>query len=295
MRSGLLLIDKPVGPTSHDLVAIVRRGTGIRRVGHAGTLDPLASGVMVLALGNATRLLEYFMAHDKRYLADIILGIETDTCDSAGQVIATLPVSVTLSSGAIDEALNAFRGPIEQVPPGFSAIKIDGKKAYELARRGQQVDLPARRVVIHDLAIVSYEQPHLALSVHCSAGTYIRSLARDIGHSLQTGASLSGLVREASGSFTRADCVSLADLGVAFRDGTWHRYLLNPVDHLPEWQKILLTGDEISAVRSGRAISRPCSQGRARAIDSDGVIIAVLAGDEAEDLWYPRKVFPGSS
>jgi len=194
---GLLIVDKPVGPTSHQIVHIVRKGTGIRKVGHAGTLDPRASGVLVLCLGAATRLSEYLSARDKRYQALVRFGVATTTYDSDGDVTQTGGVVPPLDT--IQQALTAFRGRIEQAPPPFSAVKIQGRKAYQLARRGEPPALAPRPVDIRRLDVIDYTPPDLALDVECSAGTYIRTLAHDLGQTLGCGAHLSALRRTASG------------------------------------------------------------------------------------------------
>ena len=183
---GLIIVDKPVGPTSHRVVSLVRKGSRIRKVGHAGTLDPRASGVLVLCLGQATRLSEFLSTTSKRYEAQIQFGSSTKTYDAEGEVTGS--TGNAPSSPMLEQALEKFRGEIEQVPPPYSAIKIKGRKAYEIAREGGTVDLEARKVRIHLLEMLSYEPPSLSLVVECSAGTYIRSLAHELGEAVQTGA-----------------------------------------------------------------------------------------------------------
>src|SRR5260221_3288107 len=188
---GLILLDKPTGPTSHDMVYAVRRGAGEKHVGHAGTLDPLATGLLVMCLGPATRLSEYLAGKAKRYTARLRFGQTTNTYDSQGEVTATSPAIP--GRPAVEAALAGFRGAQQQVPPAFSAIKRGGQKAYDLARRGDTVVLEARPGIIHALELVDWQAPEAALGGYCSAGTYIRSLAHDLGPRLGCGAYLTAL------------------------------------------------------------------------------------------------------
>ncbi len=188
MRDGILIIDKPSGLTSHDVVNRVRRATKIRQVGHAGTLDPMATGVLVVCLGQATRVSEYLLGHDKAYRATIRLGIETNTYDADGEIVATHDVNVDRAE--VERALAQFVGEIQQVPPMYSAIKRDGQKLYELARQGIEIERAARSVIIHSIELRDYQAPDATIDVRCSAGTYIRSIAHDLGAALGTGGHL---------------------------------------------------------------------------------------------------------
>src|SRR5512139_160924 len=172
MHDGLLLIDKPSGITSHDVVNRVRRATTIRQVGHAGTLDPMATGVLVMCLGQATRVSEYLLGHDKAYRATIRLGLETNTFDADGEIVATRDVNV--DRAAVERTLAQFAGELEQVPPMYSAIKRGGQKLYELARQGIEVEREARTVMIRAIELRAYQPPDVTIDVRCSAGTYIR-------------------------------------------------------------------------------------------------------------------------
>jgi tRNA pseudouridine55 synthase len=206
--SGLLVIDKPLGPTSHDVVGRVRRLAGLRRVGHAGTLDPLASGLLLVGVGRATRFIEYLVGLDKEYETTARLGQATTTYDAEGEVTAERPVTVTATE--IAAALDAFRGPIRQRVPPFSAVKRDGQPLYKAARRGAPPEeLPEREVVIHALDLLAYKLPLLTLRVACSSGTYIRSLAHDLGQALGCGGHVAELRRTDVGRFTLADAVAL--------------------------------------------------------------------------------------
>jgi tRNA pseudouridine55 synthase len=286
---GILLLDKPSGPTSHDMVYAVRRGTGQRRVGHAGTLDPLATGLLVICLGAATRLSEYLAGKDKRYSATVRLGQVTDTYDAQGQIVSE---SGALPGRAeVEVALAGFRGPQQQVPPAYSAIKRGGQKAYELARRGQAVALDARPVEIYALSLTAWQPPDCVLDVACSAGTYIRSLAHDLGQRLGCGAHLAALRRTASGRSRVAEAVTLADLQSAFEAGDWQRYLRPADSAVADWPAVLLPAE--AAARIQRGLPVPLTGGGAygRAYDPAGEFIAVLRADPAAGLWRPDKVF----
>lgn len=219
--------------SSHDVVARVRRWSGQKRIGHTGTLDPLASGVLVLCLGSATRLVEYYQNHPKRYEAVITLGGVTDSYDAEGQLVARYPVP-SLTAATIDQALAAFRGAIEQQAPRFSAIKQEGKALYSLARRGMAVDAPVRAVTFSTIDLIEFAPPaRVTLAVECSAGAYIRSLAHDLGGALGTGAYLQALRRTAAGDFTLIEAHTLENIERAARAGRLHTLLLPTGDRLP--------------------------------------------------------------
>lgn len=214
MTSGILLVDKPQGVTSHDVVARARRLLGTRKVGHAGTLDPMATGLLVLGVDSATRLLSYLVGLDKEYTATIRLGVATDTDDAEGAVTATTDAQA-VTDAAITAGIAALTGPIEQVPSSYSAIKVDGRRAYDRARAGEEVQLRARPVTIHEFALegVRREDQYVDLEVRvvCSSGTYIRALARDLGAALGVGGHLTALRRTLVGPFAVADASVLAD------------------------------------------------------------------------------------
>ncbi|HEX3930971.1 MAG TPA: tRNA pseudouridine(55) synthase TruB [Nocardioides sp.] len=213
--SGLVVVDKPGGMTSHDVVARVRRLAGTRKVGHAGTLDPLATGVLVLGINRATRLLGHLALSDKRYAAVVRLGVSTTTDDADGEVVASRPLD-GLTVADVRAALAAFRGEIDQVPSAVSAIKVDGKRAYARVRAGEEVRLEARRVTVHALDAVSVDLPTVELEVHCSSGTYIRAIARDLGAALGVGGHLTALRRTAVGPFDLDGAMTLEQLSAAF-------------------------------------------------------------------------------
>lgn len=212
---GYLLVNKPKGKTAFNLVAALRRKFGIRTIGHAGTLDPLATGVMIMLLGREyTKMSDSFMAHDKEYFARVHLGVTTDTYDAEGQI--TDSNSDIPSLEALKEALLAFQGNISQVPPMFSAKKIDGKKLYELARKGQTVERKAVSLEVKT-ELMAYEYPYIDLMIECSKGTYIRSIAHDLGQQLGCGAHLASLVRTRSGPYKLSECV---DGELLYTDGS---------------------------------------------------------------------------
>lgn len=288
--SGALVVDKPVGLTSHDVVQIIRRGTNIRRAGHTGTLDPRASGVLVVLLGPAVRLSEYVSASDKRYQAVIQLGTTTDTYDADGQILTTNPVNI--SEMQFDTALLEFTGEIEQVPPPYSAVKVKGRKAYEMARNGEEVDLQPRKITVYSLELLEWAPPEAVVDVYCSSGTYIRSLANDLGKKLGCGAHLVGLRRTKSGRFTLRDAVPLRKLRETFENNTWHQYLIPAAEALSDWPSIELTDQQVDSIRHGHRIPAEAGIGKmARGISLQGELVALLEFDPAASEWQPKKVF----
>ena len=207
--NGIIVIDKPAGWTSHDVVAKLRRIMGERRIGHGGTLDPMATGVLPIFVGRATRAVEFMENADKEYVAGIKFGITTDTQDITGNIMSTNERTVTRDR--LSEILPRFTGEQEQVPPMYSALKHNGKKLYELARKGVEVERKARKITISDLEIVDFGENEAILRVVCSKGTYIRTLCHDIGQALDCGAVMSSLRRTRAGAYTEADAVQLAD------------------------------------------------------------------------------------
>lgn len=218
---GLLPIDKPVGWTSHDVVGRVRRILGTPRVGHAGTLDPAATGVLVVGVGRATRFLDYVQAASKEYVAHVVLGIESESADIDGRLVPRRQSAFSISEAAIEDTLQQFLGDIDQIPPKYSAIKIGGEALYRRARRGEVVDVPSRRVRVDGIQVVEYSYPDLVLSIECGSGVYVRSLARDIGEALGCGAYLHRLLRTRVGSFTVAKSWSLGELDVRSFPRDW--------------------------------------------------------------------------
>ncbi len=284
---GFLNINKPAGLTSHDVVARLRRSLRLKKVGHAGTLDPLAIGVLVICVGAATRLSEYVMASRKRYQAVARLGVTTDTYDADGQVVQVRDAS-GVTRPDVEAALNAFRGDILQHPPAYSAIKQGGRKLYELARAGEVVEAAARPVTIHALDLIDWSPPQFTLDVACSAGTYIRSLTYDLGEALGVGAHLTALTRMASGIF---DGSASVDLDALLQDAQWQRHLISPQRALADYPAITLTAHAITELHYGRPVpDLTADEGAAAfAYAPDGTLVAVVHG--VGGLWRPHKVF----
>ncbi len=295
---GILVLDKPGGWTSHDVVARVRQLTRARRVGHTGTIDPLGTGVLVICVGRATRVAEYMVGHDKRYRATIRLGVETDTYDVEGRVTAQHPVDV--SEASLRSALQRLTGDIQQVPPMYSALKRDGRKLVDLARRGVEIEREPRQVTIYSIDVLSFDPPDAVIDVHCSAGTYIRSLAHDAGRVLGCGAILSALTRTAAGDFTLEQAVSLVRFEVAVDDGSWPS-LLRPLDAgLAAFPAITVGEDDARRARHGMSI--PGTWARAslapthasadlfRVYDPAGRIVGLMRWDAQRNELRPEKI-----
>jgi tRNA pseudouridine55 synthase len=286
MHDGMLIIDKPSGLTSHDVVQRVRRATKIRQVGHAGTLDPMATGVLVACLGQATRVSEFLLGHDKAYRATIRLGVETTTYDADGDVIATREIEA--DRAAIEQALAAFVGEIRQVPPMVSALKRDGQKLYDLARQGIEVERAARVVFVYSIDLLAYQAPDVAIDVRCSAGTYIRSLAHDLGAMLGTGAHLSALTRTAAGPFSLDQAIGLAGLATS-----WLPHL-RPIDEaLADWPRAVIPAADRIRVLNGAplfSVQLSGNPARARAYDDAGHLLALLTFDRKMQWWRAEKV-----
>lgn len=227
--NGIILVDKPQGWTSHDVVAKLRGIYQQRRIGHSGTLDPMATGVLAVFLGRGTRAVELCENDEKEYVADLLLGIVTNTQDITGEVLEQHPVEV--SRQQLEAVLEQFLGPQQQIPPMYSAVKIGGKKLYELARKGQSVERKPRSIVIHELELCDFDGKTARIRVVCSKGTYIRTLCHDIGAALGTGGCLSSLRRTRAGRFTIDDCVTMEQIQQA-RDQNAHMAFLRPVDSL---------------------------------------------------------------
>ncbi len=305
--SGVLVIDKPVGMTSHDVVQVVRRGTGIRRAGHTGTLDPRASGVLVILIGPAVRLSEYVSASDKRYQATLRMGTSTDTYDAEGRITRYSPIG-HITEEQFVETLKNYEGEIWQTPPAYSAVKTQGRKAYEQARKGEEVELKPRKIHVYSLELLEWAPPEAVLDVYCSSGTYVRSLANDLGNDLGTGAYLIGLRRTKSGRFTLRDAVPLRQLQDSFIAGEWYRYLIPAAEALADWPGIELDSEQVELVRHGHRLpaspdaktlvdpgNHPFVEednlGMVRAITEQGDLVAIMSFIEETNEWQPKKVF----
>ncbi len=287
--TGVLNILKPAGPTSHDVVANVRRVFHQRRVGHAGTLDPAARGVLLVGLGQATRVLEYLGDLPKTYRAGVILGVSTDTHDTEGKVTRRAPWK-HIRWEMVRDALGAFQGDIMQTPPMYAALKRNGRPLYALARQGITVSREPRPVRIHTIKVLAWQPPLLELEIVCSRGTYVRSLARDLGDALGTGACLSSLVRTAIGGHDLRRAVSLGALtalGRSFAEG--HLMSIDvALAHLPT---VRLSPAQAQSIRHGQSLRLhvPPSREPALALDEGGRVVAILVRHEGE-TWHPTKV-----
>lgn len=272
---GLLVIDKPSGPTSHDVVAKVRRAAGIKRVGHAGTLDPLATGVVVVGMGRATRLLRYVQDSPKEYVALVRFGVATDSLDADGQEIWREPMPVTQEQ--VSDALWSFRGTIEQVPPMVSAIKIGGRRLYELARAGEEVEREPRPVEVYNLELLDFEKgdfPLTTLRIECSKGTYVRVLADDIARTLGGRAHLEGLRRTRVGSFGLDGSLTVESLD------RWEESLLPLVAAVGDMPRLVADEDQRLRATHGRPLEVAGMEGPVAVVDSVGDLVAVyVAGD----------------
>jgi tRNA pseudouridine55 synthase len=294
MMDCIAVINKAAAMTSHDVVARVRRIAGQRRVGHAGTLDPAATGVLPVLLGQATRVAEYLSESGKAYRGTIRFGVETTTYDSEGEVTRESPVN--LSRADIERVLPAFLGAQSQLPPIYSAIKRDGKPLYALARAGQTVEVAPRAVQIDALTIIAWEPPDLTLDVVCGKGTYIRSLAHDLGARLGPGAHLAGLIRTRSGPFTLAQAISLDELTVLIETGAWRDRLYATDDALLGWRAAIIAPETVTRFRNGQRLTftgaswRGTTDGEAlRVYSTAGAFLGILRWSSADDVWQPHK------
>ena len=252
---GALLVDKPEGPTSHDVVRWARRSLGVRRIGHTGTLDPFASGLLVLLVGPVTRLAEYLLALPKRYEARARLGIRTDTHDAKGKTVSVQDLGAELTQQQIEAELATFEGCVQQVPPQFSAKKVGGERMYKRARRGDTVRLPPVDVEIFEIRLTDFALPEIGFTMVCSSGTYVRAVARDLGDALGVGAHLTALRRTAVGGFS----VDRAVPGEVLREGPLQAaHWVEPAAVVGHLRTIRVEADAALDLRQGRAI--PCSE-----------------------------------
>jgi len=295
---GILVVDKPAGPTSHDLVALIRRLAATRRVGHGGTLDPFAGGVLPIFLGHATRVVEYHLGDTKRYRATVCFGGSSTTDDLEGEITPSDGAAPTRD--AVEAGLAAMVGVVSQRPPAYSAIKVGGRRAYAMARAGETVVLAERQVTLHELALTDWdatdpERPIAIVDVRCSAGTYVRAIARDLGESLGSAAYLGALMRTASGPFGLAAAVPLDDIRAAAADGPEGlAAILRPIDDgLDAFPSIVLTETELAAVARGQyvrpAAGLPSPAEHYRLRGPDGTLAAIATADGTR--LAPDKVF----
>lgn len=296
MSAGVLVVDKPPGLTSHDVVAAARRALGERRIGHCGTLDPMATGVLALAIGHATRFVQFLSGEAKHYDALVRFGVETTTRDVTGDVVASSAARPTRD--AVEAALVRFRGSFEQTPPAYSAKKVEGVRAYALARRHEAAGtaptpLPAVPVTCHALRLTSFDGERAGLSMVVSAGFYVRSLAHDLGQALGMGAALETLRRTRSGHFALDTAVPFERL---VRDGTavLPGALIRPADLLPEAPAVRLSAEEVQRVRHGRDLPRPAAWPAppplVKLLDEANDLVALAVPGEDPGFLHPSVV-----
>jgi tRNA pseudouridine55 synthase len=261
------VIDKPAGITSHDVVDLVRRRFGERRVGHGGTLDPSATGVLLVAVGSATRLLQFLSAHEKRYQCEIVLGVETDTLDADGRVTAVHALEPPSPALVREVVAGHLLGEIQQVPPMVSAVRVDGRRLHELAREGVEVERAARPVSVYRFDVAPTDDPLVyTADVACSAGTYVRVLAADLGHLLGAGAHLRALRRTGVGPFDEAEAAPVEEAP-----------LLPPAEALRGMPSVVVDADTASLVANGRVLERFPGDGPWAVLDDGGSLLAVYA------------------
>ena len=296
--NGYINLFKPSGITSMDALRQIKRMTGQRKkVGHGGTIDPLARGVLPVCFGQATRLMDHIVGGVKRYRVEITLGVTTTTYDAEGEVVKTGDPQ-RLTESMVEESLRPWIGRVKQTPPMYSAIKIDGKRLYKLARAGIEVEREARSVDIHDIRIIEFKSPKLVLEVDCGGGTYIRSLAHDVGEALGCGGHVADLVRLLCGGFPAEESVTLEQLEAA-GDGLdgWQEHLY-PVDRvLLDLKSITLDRQAEEHLRHGQAVTLGGPEldtgylEERRAYNSEGVFMALVRFDRPTNSWQPAKVF----
>ena len=293
---GILNIDKPAGMTSMDVVRRIKRASGQKRVGHGGTLDPDATGVVPICLGQATRVMEYLIEGTKEYRGLIELGVETNTYDAQGEVTSRQDAS-SVAAKDVESALESFRGSINQVPPMYSALKRHGKRLYELARAGIEVERKARRVEVLSIKLLDWTPPVVNLDVTCGRGFYMRSLAHDLGQSLGCGGHLKSLARLRSGPFEISEALPLDNIEQKFAGGTWKESLYAP-DVVVRHLRASIVGKRLEGlIRQGRPLptglripfSRPNEE--CRVYGTDGRFIAILSFNASQGQWRPDRVF----
>lgn len=299
MIHGVINVYKEKGYTSHDVIARLRGITKQKKIGHTGTLDPDAEGVLPVCLGKATKLCDMLTDKDKTYEAVLLLGVETDTQDTSGNVLSRQDTE-HLTEEAVREAVLKFTGEYDQVPPMYSAVKINGKKLYELAREGKTVERRARRVHIHEITVLDVKLPRVRMKVHCSKGTYIRTLCHDIGQSLGCGGCMEELFRTQAGRFQMEDSFRLSEIEQMRDDGSLMEAVV-PVDEMfPDYRKITVSGGEEALAYNGNPLTgrkvlkagQEVKDGeRVRVYDEEGHFIAVYEYRTAEDVFRVKKMF----
>ena len=296
-HSGILNVDKPYGLTSMEVVRRVKRALGVKKgVGHGGTLDPIATGVIPVCIGQATRVMEYLLGGSKEYTCRVHMGVSTDTFDAMGEISAERDAShVTYQK--IEMALEEFHGEIAQVPPVYSALKRQGRRLYDLAREGVEVELDPRPVFVHEVRITDWDPPVATVNIECGKGFYVRSLAHDLGNALGCGGHLTSLVRRRTGPFHLDDSVSLEEAVQGIESGRACDMLTGPDSVLESIPAMIVGQQHLRAIRNGRPLptgigpSNDPNEGRIRAYSTDGTFVATMRFDPTLRQWRPHKVF----
>lgn len=292
---GILNLNKPIGPTSFDVVRLVKRLTDTKRVGHGGTLDPLASGVLPILIGQATRVSEFFLHGSKAYRATVRLGVSTDTYDAEGRVVKEGDVAAIKKRDLV-RVLQSFEGRVSQRPPAFSALKRDGERLYKLAREGRPVEVEARVVEVYRIELVDWSRPTAIIEIECGHGTYVRSIAHDLGEKLGCGGHLVGLIRTRTGPFQVDDALTIDALHDAFHGGYLEDSLFSVDAPLVGLPAAIVDGELQEAIAHGKAVPVNGSPHLApdtlcRAFNERGEFIALMRFDACTESWRPAKVF----
>ncbi len=293
VRHGVIIVDKPAGMTSARVVSTVKRALNLKKIGHTGTLDPMATGVLPLCIGEGTKVAGYLLAEDKAYEGEFLLGVETDTLDREGEVTARHPeLAAVISLADVEAAMENFRGAIEQVPPMYSALKKDGQRLHKLARQGIEVEREARSITVHSFELLSFSEGRGRFAVSATKGTYVRSLVFDLGRKLGCGAHLTALRRTRSGRFGLEDAVTLEQL----QSGDQDIHVVDPVRAVSHLQQVLTPEEQVAAVGDGKRLSwQLVSEGEQPSdvfalLTPDGQALLAIAVLEEEKLRY-RRVF----
>ena len=296
-RAGIFNIDKPRGITSMEVVRRVKRALGVKKgVGHGGTLDPIATGVIPVCVAQATRVMEYLLDGSKEYTCSIHMGVSTDTYDAMGEIVDEKDSSF-VKGQQVESALREFRGEIAQVPPIYSALKRQGRRLYDLAREGVEVELEARPVLVHDIQLTDWDPPVATVEIVCGKGFYVRSLAHDLGQVLGCGGHLKSLVRRRTGPFDIAHATPLEDAVERIQSGCASELLYSPDVVLESMPAMVVGQQNLKMVRNGRPLPVGLAPGgtgpdaRVRAYSTDGNFVAVMRFDEELSQWRPYKVF----
>ena len=292
--TGIILLDKPNNMTSFSAVNRVRRLLSVKKAGHTGTLDPMATGVLPIALSNCTRFIDFLPVHDKAYVAEARLGITTDTLDSTGKVLTESAVSVTRER--LEGTVKKYIGKIKQIPPMYSAISKDGKRLYELARQGIEIEREAREITVYSLSVISFENDLFAVSVECSAGTYIRSLIDDIGRELGCGAVMTSLRRTAANGFPIEDCVTLEELEKAVNENRIDEYIVPVEKCFESYPAVTVTDGQAKRFSNGGELSRNrlrdnSADGIYRVFSGDGLFLGIGELEPKSEYLKVKRVF----